>query len=127
MVATSYFLACGASFDKFYSIQERVHQLSQLLIKCGWEVLTPQGGLFLIAKPAAHLGKPFSYKTPTGVKTVQLDADNIREALYYTTGIQINTSSWMSIDNYCRFVLSIEEDKFQRVAGLMEKFVSCKE
>jgi methionine S-methyltransferase len=107
--------------------QERVHQLSRLLTKSGWEVLKPYGGLFLIATPTAHLARTFSYKTPTGLKTVQLDADNIREALYYTTGIQINSSSWMGIDKYCRFVLSIDEEKFQRVAALLERFVSCKD
>jgi hypothetical protein len=107
--------------------QERVRQLSQLLTKSGWEVLRPYGSLFLIATPTAHLAKTFSYKTPTGLKTVLLDVDSVREALYYTTGIQINSSSWMGIDKYCRFVLSIDEEKFKRVAALLERFVSYKD
>lgn len=103
-------------------LKYRADQLSSLLHRTGWEVLTPQAGLFLVAKPQKMLNR--SAKHPlTGFPTV-LTGDSIPELLFHTTGVAINGSSWTGLPDYCRFVLSTSDHTFKTAMQRLEAFDS---
>ncbi|CAI5473750.1 unnamed protein product [Closterium sp. Yama58-4] len=100
-------------------LQQRADQLCQVLSTCGWDPIRPEGGIFLVARPTAYEGKQFTYQPPSTngdqepqPVTVTLDSVNISEALFSSTGLMINNSDWTSIPGYCRFVLLVDDHRF---------------
>lgn len=91
----------------------RAARLSQVLSECGWEPLPCHGGLFLVARPAAYLGRSFSVSTGHGEYACVLDGENIAEAMFWTVDLMINNSLWTGIPEHCRFVFSVEEAAFE--------------
>lgn len=85
----------------------------------------------MVAKPSEYLNKSVSFhrqsSSPNGVnkdvcEEVKLTDLNIREAIYRTTGLCINSSQWTGIPGYCRFTVALEETDFDRALGCITKF-----
>ena len=100
-------------------LAKRAETLGSLLKSMGWKVLTPEGGLFLIAKPEAYLGKRFSNESFT---SSALDATAVAQALFHEVGVLVNGDDWTGIPGYCRFVLSVKGENFKKALEGLKKF-----
>lgn len=99
-------------------LKNRANQLIQTLESCGWEAAIGCGGISMLAKPTAYMGKAFKAAGFDG----ELDASNIREAILRATGLCINSSSWTGIPGYCRFSFALERGEFERAMGCIARF-----
>lgn len=116
------------------TLEKRAQQLVEVLSQSGWEPLRPQGGLFLVARPAGYEGRTLKYSLPSDgpssdqgapdEKEVRLDSTSIVEALFATTGLLISGSEAIGLPGYCRFVVSLEEDKFAAGLSCIRRFHS---
>lgn len=96
--------------------------MKKTLESCGWEVIEAHGGVSLIAKPSAYLGKTIKTDKDGSAWEVKLNDTNIREAMLRTTGLCINGASWTGIPGYCRFTLALEDIDFDRALDCIAKF-----
>ena len=103
-------------------LQQRGQKLTEVLEACGWQVIVPQGGLFLVAKPVAFLGKTLSYQQGDRQIEKAIDGDTITTILFYLVGLTINSSTWTGLPDYCRFVLSVSETDFQEGLNRIRQF-----
>jgi methionine S-methyltransferase len=99
-------------------LNERYSQLKTVLQQLGWDVLPPEGGLFLVAKPEKYIGK----KLVVAGKELLISSHSINEALFYSVGLLINNDIWTGIPGYCRFVLSVEEHVFEVALDKLKAF-----
>ncbi|GAB4549898.1 MAG: hypothetical protein Tsb0014_44510 [Pleurocapsa sp.] len=99
-------------------LQQRARQLTQVLQECGWTPIMPQGGLFLVAKPTAFLGKTLSDKQDE----IVINGDSITKILFHRVGLTINSATWTGLPDYCRFVLSVSEADFQEALLRIRRF-----
>ncbi|KAJ7002207.1 methionine S-methyltransferase [Populus alba x Populus x berolinensis] len=111
------------------NLQSRCQRLKETLEKCGWDVLEPQGGISMVAKPSAYLNKvinirhsPKDDRKATSTYEVKLDDSVFREAMVKSTGLCINSGLWTGIPGYCRFTLALEESDFERALDCINKF-----
>lgn len=103
-----------------------------MLEKNGWDVLRPSAGISMVAKPSAYLGKSVSISIPPkdtaagegSEQKIKIDDSNIREALYKSIGLCINSSHWTGIPGYCRFTFAAEDQEFERALECIAKFKS---
>ncbi|KAL9256542.1 Methionine S-methyltransferase-like protein [Drosera capensis] len=113
-------------------LENRSRQLRKTLESCGWDVLQPQGGISMVARPSAYLGKHLKLKggshkhegNPGEVVAdyeVKLEDSNIREAVLKATGLSINSGLWTGIPEYCRFTVSLEESEFKQALDRLSK------
>lgn len=101
------------------TLKERAIRLSTLLAKNGWEVLPPQGGLFLVASPKALHGKKIRLRSG---EEMEINATTISTILHDQQNMLINNDEWTGIPAYCRFVLSVKESVFVEGLRRIEKF-----
>lgn len=101
------------------TLKERATRLTALLTKHGWNVLTPEGGLFLVASPTSLLGK--KYVLSNGDE-IEITATTISAILHDKLNLLINNDEWTGIPSYCRFVLSVEESVFNEGLKRLEEF-----
>ncbi|CAN6344931.1 unnamed protein product [Urochloa humidicola] len=99
-------------------LKNRANHLIKTLQSCGWDVASGCGGISMLAKPTAYIGKTFKADGFEG----KLDASNIREAILKATGLCINSSSWTGIPDYCRFSFALESGEFERAMGCITRF-----
>ncbi|KAJ1261131.1 hypothetical protein BS78_09G004800 [Paspalum vaginatum] len=99
-------------------LENRADHLIKTLESCGWDVASGRGGISMLAKPTAYIGKPFKVDGFEGT----LDASNIREAILRATGLCINSSSWTGIPDYCRFSFALESSEFDHAMGCITRF-----
>ncbi|MEY2988559.1 MAG: hypothetical protein RJB13_2080 [Pseudomonadota bacterium] len=104
------------------SLISRSKTLSSLLVSLGWEVVEPEGGLFVCALPRKYIG--------TGIKSMDSEtltsaADAVAESLFTTTGLLINGSTWTGLPGYLRFVVSVSENEFASAVKKLQEFDSC--
>ncbi|KAF8775539.1 hypothetical protein HU200_004498 [Digitaria exilis] len=99
-------------------LKNRSNHLIKTLQSCGWDVASGCGGISMLAKPTAYIGKSFKAGSFDG----KLDANNIREAILRATGLCINSSSWTGIPDYCRFSFALESGEFERAMGCITRF-----
>ncbi|KAL3597948.1 hypothetical protein D5086_009585 [Populus alba] len=111
------------------NLQSRCQRLKETLEKRGWDVLEPQGGISMVAKPSAYLNKvinirhsPKDDRKATSTYEVKLDDSVFREAMVKSTGLCINSGLWTGIPGYCRFTLALEESDFERALDCINKF-----
>uniref|UniRef100_A0A6M2F7W7 methionine S-methyltransferase n=1 Tax=Populus davidiana TaxID=266767 RepID=A0A6M2F7W7_9ROSI len=111
------------------NLQSRCQRLKETLEKCGWDVLEPQGGISMVAKPSAYLNKVIKIRhspkddgKATSTYEVKLDDSVFREAMVKSTGLCINSGLWTGIPGYCRFTLALEESDFERALDCINKF-----
>jgi len=104
-------------------LKRRAEELASVLTACGWEPLLPQGGLFLVARPAAYLGRSLRLETQEGEKIYNLlDSENISDAMFWAVGLLINNSIWTGIPEHCRFVYAVTEEQFQEGLKMIRLF-----
>ncbi|XP_024516277.1 methionine S-methyltransferase [Selaginella moellendorffii] len=105
-------------------LKQRAEKMKEALVACGWEVLEPQGGISLVARPSAYEGRTFSYKSIGGetTKEIKLDSVNIREAMLCSTGVCVSSSQWTGLEHYCRFVIAVSDDKFDTALKALRRF-----
>ncbi len=101
-------------------LKNRAHILSKILTENGWQPLTCEGGLFLVAKPSSLVGKKILL--PNSHDTVEINANNVHEILFKATKLLINSSEWCGIPDYCRFVLSVSEKEFNMACEKVKEF-----
>ena len=104
------------------SLQQRAQLLTITLKESGWTPIIPQGGLFLVAKPSAFLGKTLSYEQDGSKQKTAIDGDTIARVLFFTVGLNINSATWTNLPNYCRFVLSVSKTEFQEALKRIREF-----
>ncbi|KAF0924183.1 hypothetical protein E2562_008482 [Oryza meyeriana var. granulata] len=92
--------------------------LIKTLESCGWDVAGSRGGISMLAKPTAYIGKTLKVDGFEG----KLDGCNIREAILRSTGLCINSSSWTGIPDHCRFSFALESSEFERAMGCITRF-----
>ncbi|KAK4788771.1 hypothetical protein SAY86_020090 [Trapa natans] len=113
-------------------LQDRSKQLKEALEKNGWDVLQPSAGISMVARPSAYLGKSVSISiipkdgaAKEGYEqNLKIDDSNIREALYRTTGLCINSTQWTGIPGYCRLTFAMEGPVFEQALECIAKFKS---
>jgi methionine S-methyltransferase len=107
-------------------LARRAGRLTRELEACGWEVLPPAGGLFLVARPGAYLGRSLEIEpTPeTGGerRTFTLDGQTIADALFWSERLMINGSTWTGIPEWCRFVFAVEEEELEEGLRRLRSF-----
>ena len=103
-------------------MRKRSETLSKVLKEHKWEVLPPSGGLFLVAAPKSYFGKEVLFEYRGVSKTYVLDSTNFYEVFFFSTGVLINGSEWTGIPDYCRFVLSVSEEDFQKGVDAIKSF-----
>jgi len=104
-------------------LRDREIRLRTTLESSGWNVVPSLGGLFLVASPTEFIGKLFRYETVAGeTREVRLDAGNIHEALFHTENMLVNNDVWTGIPAYCRFVLAVRPETFERGLAALESF-----
>ncbi|XP_073307183.1 methionine S-methyltransferase-like [Primulina huaijiensis] len=102
----------------------RYKQLKQTLECCGWDVLEAQGGVSVVAKPSAYLGKTIKINNSSCTQEIKLNNSNIREVMLKSCGLCINGASWTGIPGYCRFTFGLTDSDFQRALDCITKFKS---
>ncbi|KAI7725989.1 LOW QUALITY PROTEIN: hypothetical protein M8C21_015244 [Ambrosia artemisiifolia] len=112
----------GAAQVQEKLLATRLKRLKETLENCGWEVIEARGGVSVIAKPCAYLGKKIKLEKDGSTWEIKLDGTNIREAMLSATGLCINGASWTGIPDYCRFTLALEDGDFDRALGCIVKF-----
>lgn len=95
-------------------LKDRAAVLTKILNDAGWRVLPPRGGLFLIATPERLLGKSYN--------GIELTIQNVAQLLREQYGLAINSSEWIGIPGYFRFVLSVDEVDFNKAIQAIQKF-----
>ncbi|XP_047086192.1 methionine S-methyltransferase-like [Lolium rigidum] len=99
-------------------LKSRANKLTKTLESSGWEVAGGHGGISMLAKPTAYIGRPFKTDGFEG----ELDACNIREAILRSTGLCISSSKWTGIPDYCRFSFALESSEFNRAMDCIVQF-----
>ncbi|XP_035830566.1 methionine S-methyltransferase isoform X1 [Helianthus annuus] len=112
----------GAAQGQEKLLDARLKRLKETLENCGWEVIEARGGVSVIAKPCAYLGKKIKLEEDGSTWEIMLDSTNIREAMLRATGLCINGASWTGIPDYCRFTLALEDGDFDRALDCIVKF-----
>ncbi|KAL5555010.1 hypothetical protein UlMin_037246 [Ulmus minor] len=111
--------------EKIRNLESRSKRLKETLKSCGWEVLEPQGGISMVAKPSAYLNKTVKLKAGSSPENeVKLVDSNFREVIHKATGLCINSGSWTGIPGYCRFTIALEDSEFEGALDCLAKFKS---
>ena len=92
--------------------------IEQTLESCGWDALGCHGGISMLAKPTAYIGKSLKVDGFEG----ELDGRNIREAILTSTGLCISSSTWTGVHGYCRFSFALDSDEFDRAMDCIARF-----
>ncbi|KAM7474490.1 hypothetical protein LguiB_021733 [Lonicera macranthoides] len=113
----------GAFAEQEKLLASRSKRLKETLESCGWEVIEACGGLSMVAKPTACIGKRIKVNNKDGSTwEAKLDESNIREAMRRATGLSINGDSWTGIPGYCRFTIALEDSDFDRSLDCILQF-----
>ncbi|KAI3993214.1 hypothetical protein MKX01_009957 [Papaver californicum] len=111
-------------------LQNRSKRMTEALKSCGWDVLECNGGVSMMAKPSAYLGKTLKINKSSSngdssfvadAYEAKLEDSNIREAIFKATGLCINSGKW-SGTGYCRFTIAMEDTKFEQALECISKF-----
>jgi methionine S-methyltransferase len=108
--------------NQIETLKNRSKLLCAVLQKNGWDVLVPNGGLFLVAAPKSLLGK--TYKCSKTGTTLDITASNMTYILHDAINLLVNNDEWTGIKGYCRFVLSVEKSVFNEGLKRLENFHS---
>ncbi|KAH0937944.1 hypothetical protein HID58_005405 [Brassica napus] len=102
------------------TLQGRSKRLKEVLEKSGWEVIEPEGGISMVAKPKAYLNKIVKVKEGE----VELKDSNMRDVFLSHTGVCLNSGSWTGIQGYCRFAFALEDSEFEKAIESIAQFKS---
>ncbi len=101
-------------FEQKQTLAERANRLGEVLTQQGWNVIKPEGGLFLVASPG-------DLKRMSDIQATER-GDDICARLFREQNVAINNSTWTGLPGYCRFVLSCSEKDFEVALGRIEQF-----
>ncbi|KAM3294035.1 hypothetical protein ACQJBY_037125 [Aegilops geniculata] len=76
------------------TLKNRANHLAKTLVSCDWDVPGCHGGISMLAKPTAYIGKSFKTEGFEGT----LDGCNIREAILRSTGLCISSSKLLRLE-----------------------------
>ncbi|TQV74723.1 aminotransferase class I/II-fold pyridoxal phosphate-dependent enzyme [Aliikangiella marina] len=96
------------------TLKKRARLLTEVLENNGWQVIPPQGGLFLVAKPQRLIEKQKLDLVTAG--------DTITQKLFEEKNLVINNSTWTGLPGYCRFVLSGNDSDFAESVKRLREF-----
>uniref|UniRef100_A0ACD6A8S7 Uncharacterized protein n=1 Tax=Avena sativa TaxID=4498 RepID=A0ACD6A8S7_AVESA len=99
-------------------LKSRANKLTKTLESCGWDVAGGHGGISMLAKPTAYIGRTFKMEGFEG----EIDGCDIREAILRSTGLCISSSKWTGIPDYCRFSFALESSEFDRAMDCIVQF-----
>jgi len=102
-------------------LRNRSKMLCEHLTRLGWEVVKPEGGLFVCASPRKYLNG-IAQSADSNARTSA--ADSIADAIFKSTGLLINGSTWTGLPGYLRFVVSVEENEFASAVKKLQEFDS---
>lgn len=103
-------------------LHSRALLLERVLTEQGWSVITPQGGLFLVARPTAWLGQEVEINEGGHSRTIRIDGDTIAELLFVRENLAINNATWTGLKDYCRFVLSVDRAVLDEAIQRLDRF-----
>ena len=103
------------------NLKKKSQVLSDLLVRLGWEVVEPEGGLFVCASPKKYLAN--LVKSADG-SALTAAADAVADAIFKSTQLLINGSTWTGLPGYLRFVVSVEENEFASAVKKLQEFDS---
>ncbi|XP_058089956.1 methionine S-methyltransferase [Magnolia sinica] len=109
-------------------LKSRSKRLKETLKSCGWDAIDCCGGVSMVAKPSAYLGKTLKISHSKGLDPssgsyeAKLTDSNIREAVLCATGLCINSGSWTGIPGFCRFTIALEDTEFERALECIISF-----
>jgi methionine S-methyltransferase len=92
------------------TLKDRSERLTKQLQRLNWQVIKPQGGLFMVAKPPMN----------SDGRNATKQADTIAEQWFKQYGIAINNARWTGLPGYCRFVLSCSDEAFEKAMRRIE-------
>lgn len=95
-------------------LSQRAKKLSEVLTQNGWQVIEPQGGLFLVASPGDVTTLSDAQATNKG--------DEVCARLFKEQNLVVNNSTWTGLPGYCRFVLSCSEKDFELALSRLALF-----
>lgn len=99
-------------------IKQRSLRLTQILTELGWDVIEPEGGLFVCASPRKYLN--FLENEPKTRESwcVRSAADQIAQELFDSCDLLVNNATWTGLPSHLRFVVSLEAEDFEK--GLVQ-------
>lgn len=103
-------------------LKDRSSRLVNLLEGIGWEVVPPEGGLFVCASPKKYLEQLQKSNGSQGSLNLTLAADKIADQIFTSTGLLLNNATWTGLPSHLRFVVSIDEADFERALGKLRDF-----
>ncbi|APJ02876.1 aminotransferase class I/II-fold pyridoxal phosphate-dependent enzyme [Silvanigrella aquatica] len=111
--------------EQSHFLKMRAEKLCHVLSTHGWEPLESQGGLFVVAAPTKIVGKKIQFLKSNEEITMLITNNNVHEALFNKTKLLINGCEWTGIPGYCRFVLSVTNEDFERAIDKLKTFWSA--
>ncbi|MFZ9519365.1 MAG: aminotransferase class I/II-fold pyridoxal phosphate-dependent enzyme [Silvanigrellaceae bacterium] len=103
-------------------LKKRSEQLIKMLEETGWDVVQPEGGLFVCASPRKYLeGLRTKWDSEIAFDETSA-ADSIAQKIFNETGLLLNNATWTGLPSHLRFVISIDELEFERAIGKIRDF-----
>jgi methionine S-methyltransferase len=103
-------------------LKNRSKRLSAVLVALGWDVIEPEGGLFLCASPKKYLENYRNRDPKILSNDVTRIADDIAQSIFTSTGLLLNSATWTGLPSHLRFVLSVEEAEFEGALSKLRDF-----
>ncbi|KAF5202915.1 Methionine s-methyltransferase [Thalictrum thalictroides] len=113
------------------TLRSRYEHLKKTLQNNGWDVVECYGGVSMVARPSAYLGKTLKLNksarngetnTDGEVYETKLDDSNMREAIVKSTGLCINSGLWTGIPGYCRLAIGLDDEVFKQALECINRF-----
>ncbi|NBX15839.1 MAG: aminotransferase class I/II-fold pyridoxal phosphate-dependent enzyme [Proteobacteria bacterium] len=103
-------------------LSQRSRRLSDLLNSLGWNVIPPEGGLFLSACPWKYFNIDSKSAEMPDNEAVTALADQVADKLFDATGVLVNNSTWTGLPGFLRFVVSTDEQEFELSLQKLREF-----
>lgn len=105
-------------------LHNRSEKLSSVLTELGWDVLESEGGLFVCASPTKYLNFSKNQPKHQQVNGSTAAADQVTREIFSTCNLLLNDATWTGLPSHLRFVLSVENDVFERGLEKLREFDS---
>ncbi|MBM3382322.1 MAG: aminotransferase class I/II-fold pyridoxal phosphate-dependent enzyme [Betaproteobacteria bacterium] len=103
------------------TLRSRAEKLTTALTELGWDVIEPEGGLFVCASPQKYLEGLGRDVPESQLRTA---ADDIATQLRIQTGLLVNSATWTGLPHQLRFVISVEEETLESGIERLKQFDS---
>lgn len=99
-------------------LADRAHRLCAVLRASGWDPIEPEGGLFVLARPSDRLVSAAT----NAAASIPGPGDAVVRALLHGERLLVNGPAFTGIPGHYRFVLSVEEDVFEKALTALRSF-----